>query len=340
VALLTASVALLGATQVACEPAPGLRVTAPEDVLGLSSRLVFSTARGAATAPRAVTLTNTRSTAIRVTNLTLGGQSPNQFRLAAGQPTSFRIDPNRSAQVNVRFQPTSNGNKFATLTIVNDSSTPRYEVRLRGVNARGTLGSTEPQLAQLMQLYGYQTSIGFSGGFQATTRTTFGDEVVSPYFERANSSKPVRLTPIARYTGASYGNGHSGRTPYNSASKTTMYRFPPDEFVDETPGDGTDSSIYVSNQKTFPSIASGTFTFNPTARFGIYGNHAVYTDDRFNRGSDGTIYRNIRVYPAENENGTRIPNTWILAVDVNTDGHDKNYDYQDQVMLLTNARPA
>ena len=35
-----------------------------------------------------------------------------------------------------------------------------------------------------------------------------------------------------------------------------------------------------------------------------------------------------------------IPNTWIVAVDVNTDPPDKNYDYQDQVMLLKNASPA
>ena len=33
-----------------------------------------------------------------------------------------------------------------------------------------------------------------------------------------------------------------------------------------------------------------------------------------------------------------IPNTWLIGVDINiTD--DKNFDYQDQVMLLTNATP-
>ena len=65
----------------------------------------------------------------------------------------------------------------------------------------------------------------------------------------------------------------------------------------------------------------------------------MYTDDRFNQDSSGKIYRNIRVYPAKGSGGVRIPNTWLLAIDVNTDGADKNYDYQDQIILLTNAKP-
>jgi hypothetical protein len=332
------AIGLLAATQVACDPASSLRVTMPEDVLGLTSRLVFSTAHGKDTTPRTATLANAGSTPIRVTGLAISGQHAGQFRLAAGQPTSFTIGAGKSAAVRVRFTPSANGLRFATLTIRNDSATPNYEVRLRGISANGTIGNTEPQLATLVKLFGYQTAVGFTGGYQATERRAYGDEVLSPYFLRANTSQPVRLTPIARYTGASYGNGHSGRTPNGSATKTTMYRFPPDEFVDENDGDGVDSSVYAENQKTLPS-ANGTFTFSPSAAFGIYGNHSVYTDDRFNRGTNGVIYHNIRVYPAEGETGARIPNTWILAVDVNTDGADKNYDYQDQVMLLTNARP-
>ena len=334
----TAVLAVLGATQVACQPASALRVTTQEDILGLTSRLVFSTANGIDTGARTATLTNTGSSTIRVTGLTIAGDQANQFRLSAGQPTSFSIGPNKSATVRARFTPTSNGLKFATLTVVNNSACPRYEIRLRGVSAFGTVGHTEPQLAQLIRLFGYQTNIGFSGGFQATDRDTYGDEVVNPYFVRADASRPVRLTPIARYTGASYGNGHSGRTANNSRTKQLMYRFPPDEFVDENDGDGVDSSVYTENQKTFPA-GNGAFTFSQSAPFGIYGNHSVYTDDRFNQDSTGKIYRNIRVYPAKGEGGARIANAWLLAVDVNTNGADKNYDYQDQLILLTNAKP-
>src|SRR6476659_8039496 len=88
------ALALLAATQVGCTPKPTLAVSAQEDVLSLSSRLVFSTNKNATTAPRSVTLTNAGSSAITVTNLTLGGQNPSQFALADGQPTTFSIDPN------------------------------------------------------------------------------------------------------------------------------------------------------------------------------------------------------------------------------------------------------
>ena len=102
-------IAVLGATQAACNPGPGgpLTVTAQEDVLGLTSRLVFSTLKTTATDSRFVTLQNTGSSPINVTGLTIGGINPSQFKLAAGQPTSFTIQPDATAKVGARFTPTS-----------------------------------------------------------------------------------------------------------------------------------------------------------------------------------------------------------------------------------------
>ena len=326
--------------QVACQPSgSALRVSAAEDVLGMSSRLVFSTAHAVDTGPRAVTLRNAGSSQIRVTGLQLSGTNANQFRLAAGQATSFTLDPGQTRQVGARFTPTTNGNKYAVLTVVNSSSTPRYDIRLRGVSARGTLGSTEPQLAQLMQLFGYSTNVGFTQNNQATTRAARGDEVLSPYFVRADTSLPVRLFPIARYTGSTTSRPESGHTPKGSAQRFPLYRFPADQFVDEDPGDGRDDSIYTQNQKTFPQTESVPRTFSPSAPFGLYSGFGNYSDDRFNRDDAGTIFHNVRVYPAKDEGGARIRNVWIIAVDVNVDPPDKNFDYQDQVMLLMNARP-
>ena len=336
---LVVGLTLLAVTQSGCGPAPTLKVTTPEDVLGLSSRLVFSTTVDGPTAARFAQITNTGSTPIAVTDLTIGGASAGQFALADGQDTSFTIAADATETVGVRFSPTSAGNKFATLVIANDSSTPNYEVRLRGVRSRGTQGNTEPQLAQLMQLFGYSTNVGFTAPNQAITRAPVGDEVIAPYFVRVDGSKPVTLRPLARYVAANYSRVDSGRTAKFSSARQSLYRFPEDLFVDDTPGDGTDSSIYVENQKTFPAIYSGTFNFNPTAPFGIYGNFGNYSDDRFNIGETGTTYHNLRFFPAKGEGGAAIANAWIVAVDVNTNPPSKNFDYQDQVMLLTNARP-
>jgi hypothetical protein len=194
-------------------------------VLGLSSRLVFSTPRNAATAPRYVTLTNPSSTAVVVGGLRFGGMHPGQFRLASGQPTRFTIGSHGSRRVGVRFRPTSTGNKFAVLTITNTSARPSIGVKLRGVRTRGTVRSAEPQLGQLMQLFGYTTRVGFTRGQQATTRSKEGDEVGAPYFVRVDGSRPVRLVPIARFTAPVGKQVDSGRTPYASRTRNALYWF-------------------------------------------------------------------------------------------------------------------
>jgi hypothetical protein len=338
--VVAGALALVAATQAACAPTSTLVVSTPEDVLGLTTRIVFSTHDNAVTAPRSVTLTNTGSEPIDVTGLTFAGQNPTQFALAGGQPTSFTIEPDGgTATVSAVFAPTSTGNKFATLTIENSSSTPQVQIALRGVSARGTLGNTEPKLSQIMQLFGYSTDVGFSSNNTATTRVPLGDEVVAPYFVRVDSSQPVSLIPIARYTGVNTSVTDNGRTPENSSAKTSLFKFPGDEFADDTPGDGIDESIYTENQKVWPQILSGTTTFNPTAAFGIYEAGTNYSDDRWNVDENGLTYRNIRVYPAKGPGGVAIPNTWILGLDVKPGSPEKNYDYQDQVLLLKNAKP-
>ena len=66
---------------------------------------------------------------------------------------------------------------------------------------------------------------------------------------------------------------------------------------------------------------------------------AASTDDQFNRAPDGvTTYRSIRTYPAKGATGAQLANSWILAVDTKNTA-DKNFDYQDIVLLLTNATP-
>jgi hypothetical protein len=109
--------------------------------------------------------------------------------------------------------------------------------------------------------------------------------------------------------------------------------------LDEDADDGVDTTQFVENQKVMPAIdAGGATAWNPSGVFGITGNYANYTDDQFNRADDGTLFHNVRVFPAKTPSGATIPNMWLIGVDINLTS-DKNFDYQDQVMLLTNATP-
>jgi hypothetical protein len=316
------------------EPIPILKVTATEDVLGLSSRLVFSTAKNVATPARTFTVANTGTAALKVTGLTIAGTNPGSFKLRTGQATSFTVNPGKSTTVGVLFKPPALGIKQATLTVKsNDPARRNYLVALRGVNAAGTTGKNEASLANLVTTFGYTTNVGFTTVQQAKTRLPVGNEVVAPYFRRVDAAKPVRLVPIARYVAAADPAPFTGYQPTKgSATSVNLFSFPGDKLGSPT--------VFTENEKTFPTIApGGTTSFNPTAAFGIMGEGPTSTDDQFNRAADGvTTYRSVRTYPAKGQSGTQIANTWIVAVD-STDSTAKNFDYQDIVLLLTNATP-
>ena len=179
---------------------PVLKVTSTEDLLGLSSRLVFSTIKAAATPARTFTVTNTGTAALKVTGLTITGTNPGQFKLRTGQATAFTVNPGKTATVGVHFKPTAVGVKAATLTVKNnDTARPNYAVALRGVNAADSKGKNEASLANIVSALGYTTKVGFTTVQQAKTRLPVGDEVVAPYFRRVDPTKPVRLVPVARY---------------------------------------------------------------------------------------------------------------------------------------------
>ena len=344
--LIAAAVLIVGAllagaaTAEAAPAAPVLKVSSTEDVLGLSSRLVFSTVKAAATPARSVTVANTGNAALKVTGLTITGANPGQFKLRSGQATAFTVNPGRTATVGVLFKPTATGVKSATLTVKNnDQARPNYAVALRGVNAVDAKGKNEASLASIVSTLGYTTKVGFSTVQQATTRAPVGDEVIAPYFRRVDPGRPVRLVPVARYVFAANPSPSTGYQPVQgSASAVDLFTFPND--VLDTPG-GADTTVYVENEKTLPTIAAGgTTSFEPTAPFAISAEGAASTDDQFNRAPDGvTTYRSIRSYPAKGSTGAQLANSWILAVDTKNTA-DKNFDYQDIVLLLTNATPA
>jgi hypothetical protein len=320
---------------------PVLKVTSTEDLLGLSSRLVFSSVKAAVTPARTFTVANNGTAALKVTALTIAGTNPSQFKLRAGQATAFTVNPGRTTTVGVVFKPASVGVKQATLTVKNnDPARPNHAVALRGVNAAGPTGRNEASLASIVSAFGYTTKVGFANVQQAKTRLPVGDEVVAPYFRRADATKPVRLVPLARYVFAVNPSPHNGYQAAKGSSATTnLFTFPGDT-LDPAPGDGTDSTVYVENEKTFPAISpGGTTTFEPAGPFGVSGEGMTYTDDQFNRAADGlTTYRSVRAYPAKGASGAQILNTWILAVDTKNTP-DKNFDYQDIVLLLSNATP-
>jgi hypothetical protein len=81
---------------------------------------------------------------------------------------------------------------------------------------------------------------------------------------------------------------------------------------------------------------SNNVDFNPSGPFALKRGPGS-TDDSKNV-INGITTHEWRVYPLRDENGAIIPNTWIATSDTGLNPN-KNFDYNDNVYLLTNAKP-
>jgi glucose/arabinose dehydrogenase len=319
-------------------PPSAVKVTSPDDVLGLLSRLVFSTVASEVRPGKNLTLTNTGSSAVQVTNLTISGADANQFVVDPAQLRSFSIPAGGSANVLIDFRPVTAKvvDNSASLTIAtNSAGGTNFTVALAGLNALDYEGASEPSAQEIFNVLGYTASNAGVTNTQAknyisNVRTPAGDEIVSPYWKRADSTAPMQLIPVAQY---------SGRHTYASG--------PIDWFAKGTPGTrnalftlpgGSDASG-GQNQRLLPSITpGGTTSFATASVFGVHDEYGDFSDDAL----ASAALHDFRFYPAKGADGLQIPNTWLVADDVGQDASassGKNWDFQDYVFLLRNAQP-
>jgi regulation of enolase protein 1 (concanavalin A-like superfamily) len=325
--------------------APSLTVTSPDDVLGLGSRLVFSTVYNEPRTGLSVTLGNKSITTLNVTGLTVTAP----FQLCAGQATSFSIAYGTTASVCVEYRPTVDAASLGTQvdqgTLVissNDQTAPNYVVSLGAVNSENYGSYHEPTLQQIVDAIGYTDNVGVSNEPQqnsiSASNSAIGDEVLAPYFKALNSSNPVQLVPLAQYQAQSAADSEGfGWYGYGSTAQHLLYSF-------QGGADGTNDG-YGQNQLLMPAekncaSCTGSQSFTPNGSFGFvdpFPGYTSYTDDSLNQGD----WHNVRVYPAKDANGKVISGEYILGVEIKApvDNSAKNWDYQDAVFLLTNATP-
>ncbi|BEP15492.1 hypothetical protein acdb102_38030 [Acidothermaceae bacterium B102] len=354
----------------------GLTVTSPDSTtLALTTpRLVFSKIRGSGNpAARSFTFANGGTTTLSITGLAVVGANASDFGLASGQPTSLSIPAGGSATVSVVFHPADptgcnsssdpyaigNAGRSATLTWhSNDPAHATGSADLGGIDACGAGGNNEAVLDEILPVLGYSTVVdnaGINRRYIGPLRWLNGtDEIISPYFKAADTSKPVSLTPIAHYAGPNtvpYGatGWYAQGAALNTASTQTcnaacqqLFLFPADP----------SKTTYNENQKLLPT-PTGTTTFTPPGNFGVYngdGTNVNFTDDSLN--IDHTTanptanvpvphyLHDMRVYPAYGPGHVAIPNTYIIGIDITRVSAYHNDDFQDVILLLRNATPA
>ncbi|MCP9236425.1 malectin domain-containing carbohydrate-binding protein [Lewinella sp. JB7] len=290
--------------------------------------LIFETTvntQGAQSQTKNVTITNTGRTELVINAVRLTGPFADQFSFTG--PSSFTLAPASAQQYAVTFAPdldqTNLGYQSADLLFEGTGSAEsNFTVGLHGLKKPGLEGNNEPPLQDVVDALGIGIDVGWTTLSNTTSVTPQGEEIIAPLFVAATAGN-VGITSVARYSPAEilpfgwYTNTGGSVVPYQV---------------------GVQASGLANAQTLYPSLASGTTSFNPQgATFGFFVeskafNRFNYTQDELNTG--GVAHR-TRVYPVRDRDGKLVENSYLVCFEDATNG-----DYQDYVFLVTNAKPA
>jgi fibronectin type 3 domain-containing protein len=184
-----------------------------------------------------------------------------------------------------------------------------------------------------LQGLGYTTNVGTAGQLLngGGSNTPIGDEIISPFWNVADPGQDVTLHQLQSYHTA----GNTATIGWYLQGSTTNHNI--------LTGIGSDSqTVYPRDTGSGNPPSDGTFTPSSlTTPFGLEVD-GWYTDNSRNDTSLSVsqppkdVGHFVRIYPAINENGVYIPNTYILIMDY----EGENLDYNDNAYLISNIRPA
>lgn len=261
--------------------------------------------------------------------VSINGADPGEFILP------HQLNSLQFINVLIEFIDDSNRGRVAvlheTLTInSNDPENTEKKVFLHGLLQRQGEGKNEPTAMEIIDAFGFKTDVGFvpTDPDKGDPAKLKGNEVLSPYFKKADNTKPVYVRQMAAY--------HS----CCNATETLRYH---------ALGNTTPSDIFKHRKEDGQSLlprlngseAPAEKSFNPTSESFGFIISKDFTDYSLNvhpgyPNDDNKI--GIRVWKAIDANGNIIPNAYILANDY-LGGPYTNYDYNDNVYFVSNIKP-
>ncbi len=289
-----------------------------------------------------------RNTGNSVLQITSAGLSNTDFEFVNSITTPISIAANSSYDLPIKFvysRTTGTGNEIRTATLTlttNDADEPTKTATLAGIWQSHSEGgpdgiSDEPRLQTIINALGYSVTTGVpTSGTPTDGVPRLGQEVASAYWLAADPAKPVEVRLVAAY--------HQQKPTTNSniwwhveGSTSTSYLF---------------QHYAPDGQSLFPRDKNYTGTgnlparkaFNPGLNSFGFRVDAVWSDQAINQAQDSTIFPHpdsrwgMRFYLAKDANGNVIPDTYILAQDYIGQSYT-NFDYQDNIYLVTNVRP-
>ena len=302
------------------------RIQNPEDGTTIPANVVHdvSTARVTNTGTEPLTITGLSATPVT------------EFVLVNPISLPAVIQPGAFLDVPVRFTATIGDIRTGTLSIESDDPTrPTYEVELAGFWQSVSEGNQEPTVVEILRTFGYGTTVLGPGQSLNTLGALVaqGDEILSPYWQRANTTQPVTVRQLAAF-----------HTQGNSA---TFFWTPKNQYN----GTAVLTHVGVDGQSFYPRKSAagnpaGVSTFTPTPTvFGFridpeHSDWAVNTaqgsaavDEE--QGCVAPCGHHFRTWPARDRSGAIIPNTYVMTMDY----AGINYDFNDNLYIVSNIRP-
>jgi hypothetical protein len=264
---------------------------------------------------------------LNISNLNLSNTSI--WRLAEAPTLPISISSKGYVDVIIEFIAKDQATRVkvieGTLTISsNDDLAPNKEVKLRGLWQRYGEGNSEPYAVEILSAFGFKSRPGFTANDGASDGTYVmpnSDEIYSPFFLRADPSKPVQVVQMAAYHGCC--SDTETIQWYDKGSTTNRTIFTHNSL------DG--QSLLPRKSGSTTILAQGTF--NPTTAFGIKVQRSY--SDRTKNFEQGL---GLRIWKAVDINGNIIPNAYIIGMDYLT-SQFVNYDYQDNIYYVSNIKP-
>ncbi len=282
-----------------------------------------------------VRLRNTGTSTLTLTDLTTTG--PFELAGAPGLPKS--LAPGQYADLTVHFTATGGRVSNGSLRIFsNDPDQPRTVVGLSGFwqsdseNNEGGVNQ-EPTLEEIGTLLGYSTQFAYAGQtvVDGGTNVAVGDEVLSDFWQVADQNEPVAVKQLVAFH-------NQGTTPAIS-----YFAKGDNPIVDPSKATQVFAHAAADGQSLFPRLLSDTSklaagTFAPGGVFGLKVDSETsdHTINRIPAGRPDDAGHHFRFYPAFDERGERISDAWLVTMDY----RGINYDYQDNLYLITNMAPA
>jgi fibronectin type 3 domain-containing protein len=305
------------------------------DGVPFPDRLAFSRIGSLASPPSngvhdvaTVRIHNTGVDPLTVSSLQFSG--PWQLNAPVSLPA--QIAPGAFLDVAVKFVATSGSNHEGTLTIVsNDADEPSTVVELGGFWQSVSEGGQEPDISEIAEVFGYTTEIVGAGEDlnQNGLVTAVGEEILSPYWRRADPTKAVSVRQLAAY----HTQGNTATVFFHAKGSTST-----STIFTHAGIDGQSILPRLSGQLGQP--AAGSFT-PASAVFGFKVD-GEWSDPTMNNqstdqanGCPTPCGHHVRFWPVRDRAGLLIPDTYLMSMDYS----GINYDYNDNVYLISNITP-